>query len=206
MLLSSRNTPDKDGGYGNTGSNQSALLLPKVRQIEAAKIEILLHSAQVAPVACNKRDHIHISLISDLELLEAWDHAAACYVGAIKSHPLYHAPAVLLISVRPDASDPLENSYLNAGCAAENVTLAATSLGLGSVLLAMPVRALRKEEALLDRFALPDNFQPVIAVAFGYEQADPIPPKSSFLRMAKFTRSFTRSRVKSSLSTKCSPR
>ena len=110
---------------------------------EAAKIEILLHSAQVAPVACNKRDHIHISLISDLELLEAWDHAAACYVGAIKSHPLYHAPAVLLISV--------------------------------------PVRALRKEEALLDRFALPDNFQPVIAVAFGYEQADPISRRKSLV-------------------------
>lgn len=33
-----------------------------------------------------------------------------------------------------------------------------------------------------------------------------IPPKSSFLRMVKFTRSFMRSRVKSSLSTKCSPR
>ena len=33
-----------------------------------------------------------------------------------------------------------------------------------------------------------------------------IPPKSSFLRMVKFTKSFTRSRVKSSLSTKCSPR
>lgn len=61
---------------------------------EAAKIEILLHSAQVAPVACNKRDHIHVSLISNLELLDAWDHAAACYAGAIKSHPLYHAPAV----------------------------------------------------------------------------------------------------------------
>lgn len=148
---------------------------------EAAKIEILLHSAQVAPVACNKRDHIHISLISDLELLEAWDHAAACYVGAIKSHPLYHAPAVLLISVRPDASDPPENPYLNAGCAAENATLAATALGLGSVLLAMPVRALRKEEALLDRFALPDNFQPVIAVAFGYEQADPISRRKSLV-------------------------
>lgn len=116
---------------------------------EAAKIENLLHSAQVAPVACNKRDHIHISLISDLELLEAWDHAAACYVGAIKSHPLYHAPAVLLISVRPDASDPPENPYLNAGCAAENVTLAATALGLGSVLLAMPVRALRKRKLFL---------------------------------------------------------
>lgn len=37
MLLSSRNTPDKDCGYGNTGSNQSALLLPKVRQIEATR-------------------------------------------------------------------------------------------------------------------------------------------------------------------------
>ena len=35
MLLSNRNTPDKDCGYGNTGSNQSALLLPKVRQIKA---------------------------------------------------------------------------------------------------------------------------------------------------------------------------
>ena len=148
---------------------------------EAAKIEILLHSAQVAPVACNKRDHIHVSLISNLELLDAWDHAAACYAGAIKSHPLYHAPAVLLISVKPDASDPPENSYLNAGCAAENVTLAATALGLGSVLLAMPVRALRKEEALLDRFTLPDNFQPVIAVAFGYEQADPVSRRKSLV-------------------------
>lgn len=70
---------------------------------------------------------------------------------------------------------------MNAGCAAENVTLAATALGLGSVLLAMPVRALRKEEALLDRFALPDNFQPVIAVAFGYEQADPISRRKSLV-------------------------
>ena len=40
---------------------------------------------------------------------------------------------------------------------------------------------LRKEEALLDRFALPDNFQPVIAVAFGYEQADPISRRKSLV-------------------------
>lgn len=43
------------------------------------------------------------------------------------------------------------------------------------------VRALRKEEALLDRFALPDNFQPVIAVAFGYKQADPISRRKSLV-------------------------
>ena len=142
----------------------------KERLPEMEKVEALLRSARTAPVACRKRDHIHISLISDPVLLESWDQAAARYVGAAKSHPLYHAPQVLLISVLIDGSDPLENPYLNAGCAAENVTLAATALGLGSVLLAAPVRALRNEKLLLDKFALPDGFQPVIAVAFGYEQ------------------------------------
>lgn len=39
-----------------------------------------------------------------------------------------------------------------------------------------------------------------------YHSVSEYPAKSSFLRMAKFTRLFTRSRVKSSLSTKCSPR
>lgn len=39
-----------------------------------------------------------------------------------------------------------------------------------------------------------------------YHSVSDYPVKIIFLRMAKFTRSFTRSRVKSSLSTKCSPR
>lgn len=39
-----------------------------------------------------------------------------------------------------------------------------------------------------------------------YHSVSDYPAKIIFLRMAKFTRSFTRSRVKSSLSTKCSPR
>lgn len=39
-----------------------------------------------------------------------------------------------------------------------------------------------------------------------YHSVSDYPAKIIFLRMAKFTRLFTRSRVKSSLSTKCSPR
>lgn len=42
-------------------------------------------------------------------------------------------------------------------------------------------RFLTAVQALLDRFALPDNFQPVIAVAFGYEQADPISRRKSLV-------------------------
>ena len=69
---------------------------------------------------------------------------------------------------------PHANPYLNAGCMAENITLAATALGLGSVLLAAPVRALLQCSQLLAQLELREQFQPAIAVAVGYQSSEAI--------------------------------
>lgn len=65
---------------------------------------------------------------------------------------------------------------------------------------------LMRRRASITGFQRPFGFLPTLWSRWNIILSVTIPPKSSFLRMAKFTRSFTRSRVKSSLSTKCSPR
>ncbi|MBR6786086.1 MAG: nitroreductase family protein, partial [Clostridia bacterium] len=50
----------------------------------------------------------------------------------------------------------------------QNIALAATDLGLGSVLLAAPVRAINQHPELLAELQLPDGFQPVLSVGIGY--------------------------------------
>lgn len=138
--------------------------------ISPEELEILLQAAKAAPVACGHYDHICLTAIQDSVFLEEWDQISAEFLKAPKAHPLYGAPVVFLISVYVSGDIPFANPYLNAGCMAENITLAATALGLGSVLLAAPVRALLQCRQLLSKLEVKEQYQPAIAVAVGYKR------------------------------------
>lgn len=142
-----------------------------IRQYE---LDMLLQAAHAAPAACGRHDHLCLSVIQDQAFLEKWDHISAKYLNAPNAHPLYGARTILLISVLVCDCVPPANPYLNAGCMAENITLAATALGLGSVLLAAPVRALLQCSQLLAQLELREQFQPAIAVAVGYQSSEAI--------------------------------
>ena len=55
----------------------------------------------------------------------------------------------------------------NVSCAAENMMLAATELGLGSCFLMGPMIAF-SDPALRARLGLPEGYEPLIGVALGY--------------------------------------
>jgi nitroreductase len=78
----------------------------------------------------------------------------------------FGAPTVFFISLDVDAPN---GQYVDVGIAAENLCLAATGLGLGSVILGMPREAFFSEKGEAFRKALdfPPNYDFAIAVAVG---------------------------------------
>lgn len=85
-------------------------------------------------------------------------------------NPMYNAPAAIIISVdKADAPNTANMAVQNAACAAENMLLAATDLGLGSCYLMTPTMAFTIPE-VREAAKLPANTQQVCVVAFGYTE------------------------------------
>ena len=84
---------------------------------------------------------------------------------------LYNAPCMIVVVTEPDSSS------MDCGIVAQNITLAATSLGLGSVIcgiLGMPLAGERGEE-FKNRLGFPDGFGFGIAILLGYADKEGAP-------------------------------
>lgn len=81
-------------------------------------------------------------------------------------NPLKHCTAFAILS-STDEDDPMGFHMANVSCAAENMILAATDLGIGSRFMMGPMMALTVEP-VKSMLAIPDGFQPLIAVALGH--------------------------------------
>ena len=90
-----------------------------------------------------------------------------------KVDPTYGAPTVIFMSATGPSDDQIE--FCNVACAIENMTLAATSLGLGSVYLWGFLKKLRKHPEVIEKLQLPEGY--VLLSAFGVgHAATPIEP------------------------------
>ena len=151
-------------------------------------IETLIECAKIAPSALHSQTW-HFTVLRDRALMD--DISAANKELALASgnpteiekasDPDYDnfrgARTAILISV--DNSSP--GSYREANCAnaATIITLAATSLGLGSCYIASFNAVLKTPagESLLARLKLPEGHAPLFAVSIGYAAEDPKPRK-----------------------------
>ena len=82
--------------------------------------------------------------------------------------PIYHAPVAVIVSAEK-SEDPYAQSMAaaNTACAAENMLLAATELGLGSCYLVSAALALNVPD-LAAKVKLGSEHQPHSVVVFGY--------------------------------------
>ena len=81
-------------------------------------------------------------------------------------HAVRHAAAFVILSA-PGGNEPMGFNMANVSCAAENIQLAATELGIGSRFMMGPIMALA-QEPVKSRLGLPEDYQPLAAVALGY--------------------------------------
>ena len=160
-------------------------------QISEDDLKKILYAANAAPVGSNMYKDVHLTIVRDRGVLDKLAEAAvkrhedkvtmAKIVGEIRdaerpkttTDPFYAAPLVIFISHRKQDLQP-GIEYANTACIAMSMHLAATALGLGSVLMWGSLEAMRvipelDNTALLE---LPEDFEPLLGVAFGHTEKE----------------------------------
>ena len=147
--------------------------------VEQEKLEIVVKSGNMA--ACtNLTGGLKFCVITNPELLKIISETGKTMmqqsgnpflekIAATPGYsPIYNAPAMVVVSA-PATTDPMAMGMnaANAACAAENMLLAATDLGLGSCYLASALLAFQMPD--VKRAAcIADSWQPACAVVLGY--------------------------------------
>ncbi len=137
------------------------------------ELKTLLAAGVSAPVGMAKYENLHISVIRNKELLNELDKNAAEFFGDSSMHPLYGAPALILVS----SSETNDVGSANVAMVLSSMALTAVDMGLGQVYIYGAIAGLRKNAALTAKLGLPEGFTPMAGLAVGksddvYESRD----------------------------------
>lgn len=150
------------------------------------ELQTLVDAALASPTARNSQDW-HFIFVTNRELLEAFsaDYRAGMIAAApekaeqLKDYDvLYHPPLLVVITLKDQPSSRF--SEVDAGIAVENIAIAAQGMGLGSVILGMPIDLFRSEigPAWQMRLGFPEDHHFAIAISVGHpattKEAHPI--------------------------------
>ena len=152
-------------------------------QIEDTDLELIIEAGLRAANATNRQTW-HFTVVQNTRLLSELSRAVAVVMIETNIPSLieraenpgfscfHHAPTVVFLS-----SDKTIYSMADCANAAQNMCVAATSLGIGSCYIASFAQAFKTEKGrkLLEEFHLPDGFEPVFSVALGYPDGE-LPP------------------------------
>lgn len=157
--------------------------------ITEENLERILTAAEAAPIARALYDKMHITVITNPQILEKIDRATAKMIGDMEKRPLYGAPMLVVISEQIDDAAMENPMWSSAACMVENMALEAVALGVGSVHIWGAIRAVNASPELLAELELPDGFVPSCAIALGQTEEEYVPRdipenriKRSFLR------------------------
>ncbi len=140
-----------------------------------SELEALLQAALQAPTATNRQE-IHFTVLKGehplLGEIEAEKNRLR-NITAPEHNFYYEAPVVILLS----AEEGFHWSRVDAGIAVENISLAAQSLGLGSLIIGCIYDALtgEKREYFSRELKLPENHAFAIAIAVGHKAVEKTP-------------------------------
>ena len=135
--------------------------------ITAEELEVILKAANASPVGMGQFDSLHLTVITNKELLAKIEASAAAMFGKTDMHPLYGAPTLILVSSRKPAPMMENVAFSNAAIMAHNMALAATELGVGTCYIWGATAAMSRNPEILADLKLPEGFIPCCAMCFG---------------------------------------
>jgi nitroreductase len=166
--------------------NRRSVRQYKAKQIADADLNQILDAALSAPNAMNQQKW-HFTVIQDKVMLEkmvaiikenmsnSGNDMLANRASVPDYHTFYNAPTVILIS----AEEKARFVQIDCGAAAENITLAAESLLIGSCIITSSAYlfASDKGEELKIKLGIPRGYSHICTVALGYKEgANPVAP------------------------------
>lgn len=117
--------------------------------IDEKQLNAILTAAYEAPVGMGKYDSIHLTLITNKDLLNQIDQNAAEFFGNPQRHPLYGAPLLIVVSTNGEGNV----ASANVGIIIQNMALAAVDKGVGQCDIYGAIAALNQNPELLKKTA-----------------------------------------------------
>ena len=139
------------------------------KQIPEEALQTILKAACAAPVAMARYDSLHITVVQDEKLLARINEATADMMEKVlgqRKNTDFGAKTLIFISSTPVHRAGME--YTNAGIIMENMVLAATDLGIDSVILGGAPGAVAQDPELMKTLQIPEGFSPLLGGFFGY--------------------------------------
>lgn len=133
------------------------------KTISEDALKKILHAANASPVGLGKYDSVHLTVVTDKEILAEIEKNTAAVFQAEDRSFLYHAPELVIVSTA--AADNV--GYSNAAIIAHDMSLAAVNEGIGTCHIWACVMALGANPALTQKLGIPEGFTPTCAVALG---------------------------------------
>lgn len=158
----------------NTILSRRSVRKYKDTQISDEQLEIILKCAKSAPSGMNIQPW-HFTVVQDRKLIN--DVSRECfgikhkrkdpYFKGLYWDVFYDAPTVIFVS-RDKREDM---SYFDCCLAAENIVIAAKSLGLDSCIIIESLAAFEgnKRDDLLRKLEVPTYYEPHVTIAIGYK-------------------------------------
>lgn len=136
--------------------------------ITKEQLNLILKAANAAPVGMGRYEDVHLTVITNAELLSKIDFAGAAMFGKPDMHPLYNAPMLILVSAKMPPDEAMRNvTYSNAAIIVQNMVLAATERGIGVCHIWGATVATLNSPNILKELNLPEGFVPCCAVTLG---------------------------------------
>ena len=143
-------------------------------QIPEPALESILKAASASPIAMAKYDSLHITVIQSEEIIKRInDMTAEMFFKkmGVRKNTDFGAKTLILVSSASGMLPP-EMEYANVGIVVENMVIAATSLGIDSVILGGAPAIVAQDEKLVRELLIPEGFKPVLGALFGYAAVD----------------------------------
>ena len=131
------------------------------------ELATILKAAYAAPVGRAMYENVHLTVITNKELLGKIDTNAAAFFGNPAMHPLYNSPMYILVSAK--LANPADNvGFSNCATIVESMALAAVELGLGACHIWGATIALNQNKELVSELNLPEGFTPCCGIILGH--------------------------------------
>ena len=135
--------------------------------ITVEELNLILKAANASPVGMGQFESLHLTVITNKELLAKIEASAAAMFGKPDMHPLYGAPTLILVSSRKPAPGMENVAFSNAAIMAHSMALAATELGVGNCYIWGATAAMSRNDEILAQLGLPEGFIPCCSMCFG---------------------------------------
>lgn len=138
-------------------------------QIPEDTLRVILKAGCAAPVAMANYDSLHITVVQSELIIKKVDDLSAEMLFKLlgkQKRGDYGAKTMVLVSSAPTHRAGMD--YANAGIVIENMVLAATDLGIDSVILGAAPAAVAQDSELMKELGIPEGFTPLLGAFFGY--------------------------------------